>query len=188
VLELTIDAGQPAGNGALPLNTPCGSGAAAFPCAEWQIWDDPTKTTNHYSFPNLRNGTYRAWSLRTIATGAANTNVTALINNSQKFVVQGVPDYVPAKAVSNALLTGFPAGFSELGFKMLRSHYQQEDGNGTKLVACAASGCTNVPEKGGDMGGQVIPTTIGTTTEKEPQLIQGSDADGNLGPHKRPVL
>jgi hypothetical protein len=36
------------------------------------------------------------------------------------------------------------------------------------------------------MGGEILPTTIGVTTEKEAQLIQGSDSDGNLGPHKRP--
>ena len=185
-----IDPGQPAGNGVLPKNSPCGTGASAFPCPEWKIWGDETKTTNHYSFPNLRNGTYRSWSLvRVLSTGANNTNLTALVTASQKFVVSSVPDYVPAKSVPNTGLVGIPTSFADLGLKLLRSHYQQEDGAGTKLVACAvATGCTNVPEKGGDMGGMIIPTTIGTTTEKEPQLVQGSDANGSLGPVKRPVL
>jgi hypothetical protein len=186
----TIDPGQPSSAGVLPLNTPCGTGGAAFPCPEWKIWGDETKVTNHYSFPNLRNGTYRAWSLlRVISSGPNNTNLTALVTASQKFVVSSVPDYVPAKPVANTGLTGFPTSFADLGLKLLRSHYQQEDGAGAKLVACAvATGCTNVPEKGGDMGGQIIPTTIGTTTEKEIQLIQGSDPNGSLGPVKRPVL
>jgi hypothetical protein len=175
---ISIDPGQPAGNGVLPKDTPCGSGSAAFPCAENQIWG------NGFSFPNLRNGTYRSWSLlRLVSTGTSSTAAAALAKASNKFVVTSVPDYVPAAAV-----TGI-TGITEVGLKLLRSHYQQEDGNGIKLVTCVVStGCTNVPEKGGDMGGMIIPTTIGVTTEKQNQIIQSSDPDGSLGPARRPVL
>jgi len=167
----TIDPGQPSGNGVLPLNTPCGSGTAAFPCSENQIWG------NGFSFPNLRNGTYRAWSLlRVVSTGTANTAVVALANASNKYVVTSVPDYVPAKAVTGV------SGITELGLKLLRSHYVQKDGSGKQLGRPAG----NVPETGGDMGGMIIPTSIGATTEKQLQIVQSSDADGSYGPVVRP--
>jgi hypothetical protein len=170
----TIDPGQPSGAGVLPaqanLPSSCNN---SFPCPENEIWG------NGFSFPNLRNGTYRSWSLlRIVATGAANTNAVALAKASNQFVVTSVPDYVPAKPV-----TGIP-GITELGLKLVRSHYQQEDGSGVKLGKAA----TNVPENGGDMGGMIIPTTIGVTTEKQAQIVQGSSADGSLSPAKRPVL
>jgi len=168
----TIDPGQPAGNGVLPLNTPCGTGSAAFPCQENLIWG------NGFSFPNLRNGTYRTWSLlRLVSTGTASTACVALANASNKFVVTSVPDYVPAKAVTGV------TGAAELGLKLLRSHYQQEDGAGVKLGKAGV----NTPETGGDMGGMIIPTTIGVTTEKQAQIVQRSDPDGGLGSALRTV-
>ena len=69
-----FDPGQPpnASNptalpGTLPnaVNTPCG----AFPCAENKIW------AGGLSFPNLRNGTYPAWSIvRLVSSGTALAN------------------------------------------------------------------------------------------------------------------
>ncbi len=172
----TIDPGQPATAGVLPaeanLPATCLPVASQFPCDEALIWK------NGFSFPNLRNGTYRAWSLlRLVSTGTPSTNAAALAKASNKFVVQGIPDYVPALAVAG-LTT------KELGLKLLRSHYQQKDGNGTNLGAGPAG---NVPEKGGDMGGAIIPTLIGVTTQKQTQLIQSSNSDSSsLGPALRP--
>jgi hypothetical protein len=177
----SIDPGQPSGDGVLPaqanLPSVCTTG---FPCSEDVIWG------NKFSFPNLRNGTYRAWSLlRVIATGTPSTAAVALVKNSNKYVVINTPDYVPAAAVTGQVgTTG--AAIAELGLKLVRSHYQQFDGNNVKLGACVAAGCTNVPEKGGDMGGMIIPTTIGATTEKQIQIVQSSNTDGTLGPQKRP--
>jgi hypothetical protein len=174
----TIDAGQPAVAGELPLNTPCGSGASAFPCPETTIWG------NGFSFPNLRNGTYRAWSLlRVMATGTASTNVKALVTASNKYVVTSVPDYVPAVAVPSQ------GGIVDVGLKLLRSHYLQKDGAGVTLGG--ATILNTGADKGGDMGGMIIPTTIGSgSTTNQPdartQLIQSSDSSGGLGPVKRP--
>ena len=172
----TIDPGQPATAGVLPaeanLPATCLPVASQFPCDEALIWK------NGFSFPNLRNGTYRAWSLlRLVSTGTPSTNAAALAKASNKFVVQGIPDYVPALAVAGTTT-------KELGLKLLRSHYQQKDGNGTNLGAGPAG---NVPEKGGDMGGAIIPTLIGVTTQKQTQLIQSSNSDSSsLGPALRP--
>jgi len=172
----TLDPGQPAIAGALPgaanLPAACAGGVGAFPCDEAVIWK------NGFSFPNLRNGTYRAWSLlRIVSNGTALTNAETLIKNSQKYVVTTTPDYVPALAVSG-LTT------KELGLKLLRSHYLQFDGAGNPL-RLKAGVATNLPENGGDMGGYIIPTTIGVTTYKQTQLVQSGTAT-SLGPVARP--
>jgi hypothetical protein len=167
-----IDPGQPAG-GQLPgtANLPAAC-LSNFPCMENQIW------ANGFSFPNLRNGTYRAWSLlRLVATGTASTAAVALVNASQQFVVTSVPDYVPFKATT-------AGGISDLGLKLLRSHYEQRDGNGVELGKTTA--IANEPtENGGDMGGLIIPTTIGVTTEKQIQIVQNGTAT-SLGGVARP--
>jgi hypothetical protein len=183
-----IDPGQPTqasqgglNAGSLPLNTPCGTGSAAFPCQESAIW------ANGFSFPNVRNGNYRAWSLlRVISTGTANTALGLLVKASQAYVVAAVPDYIPYVAVTCSAST-HPAcspTVSDLGLKLLRSHYEQEDGNGVELGAAGVA--TNSPEKGGDMGGIIIPNTIGVTTYKQVQVVTNSAADGGFAPVVRP--
>jgi hypothetical protein len=120
-----------------------------------------------------------------VATGTPNTNAIALVNASQKYVVINTPDYVPFKAVSAVGSLGKTV--ADLGLKLVRSHYQQYDGANVKLgtFATVADTC-NVPEKGGDMGGLIIPTTIGVTTEKRCSIVQSSLPDGSLGPVVRP--
>ena len=177
----SIDPGQPSGNGVLPAqaNLPavCPTG---FPCSEDAIWG------NGFSFPNLRNGTYRSWSLlRLVATGTASTNAAALAKASNQYVVINTPDYVPNGAVTAVGSLG--KSVADLGLKLVRSHYQQYDGASVKLGAfvTAADTC-NVPEKGGDMGGWIIPTTIGVTLEKRCSNVQTSLPDGSLGSAIRP--
>ena len=173
----TIDPGQPATAGTLPaaanLPATCAGGAGNFPCNEAEIW------SNGFSFPNLRNGTYRAWSLlRIVSNGTASTNAVALANASNQFVVSSVPDYVSFKAETQG-------GTADLGLKLLRSHYEQISGSGTQLGVAGAA--TNSPEKGGDMGGLIIPTTIGVTTYKKTQLVQNATSGNtNQGPVVRP--
>jgi hypothetical protein len=169
----TLDPGQPATGGTLPgatnLPATCAGGVGAFPCSEHDIWK------NGFSFPNLRNGTYRAWSItRLVSTGTAGPNATALATASDLYVVNDVPDYVPFSAV---------AGTTDLGLKLTRSHYQQLSGSGVAIGAVAA----NSPEKGGDMGGFIIPTLTGATTAAQTYLIQNANSENtNLGPVLRP--
>ncbi len=179
-----LDPGQ-LGNapGTIPGNTPCGTTPNAFPCQESKIW------ANGFSFPNVRNGLYRTWNiLRTIAgTGAPATNVGAMVKASQGYVVGGVPDYIPYVAVTcNA--TSTPAcspTVTDVGLKLLRSHYEQRDGNGVKLGGCATIKNTTT-ECGGDAGGFIIPTTIGATTSSQLQLVQNETAAGDFSPVARP--
>ena len=170
----SIDPAQSTNAGNVPnqadLPASCGT-AGSFPCNEALMWG------NGFSFPNLRNGTYRAWSfLRLVATGTASTNAKALVTASNKFAVSAVPDYVPFGAVT-------AGGTADLGLKLVRSHYQQKDGAGVNI---GAGPPTNIPEKGGDMGGMIIPNTIGVTTSKQIQIMQSSDSNGGFGPVKRP--
>jgi hypothetical protein len=164
------DPGQPATTanpGLLPAaaNLPC---SGAFPCPENQIWKDGL------SFPNLRNGTYPSWSVvRLVSNGTALTNSKTLVKNSQAFVVDSVPDYVPAAKTVGTSQT-------DPGLLLVRSHYQQYDGSGALLGA--APGNCGTAEAGGDMGGVVIPFVLDKTCPAAPK----QDVQGNQGLQVRP--
>ena len=152
----TIDPGQPAIAGALPsaatLPTSC---AANFPCSENKIW------SGNLSFPNLRNGSYRAWStLRIVSNGTALANANLLVTGSQTYVVNTVPDYVPAQKVST----------TDPGLALLRSHYTQE-----KVVPVNIS---TTGDKGGDAGGCILTnTTVVATSDTTTKLAQAAPGD-----------
>lgn len=154
------DPGQPVGVGVIPgaANLPA-SCNAAFPCPETSIW------SGGLSMPNVRNGSYRAWSLlRVVSTGAALTNVEKLITTVQASSVTSVPDFVPAVEVKTTI--GGKA-FTDPGLVLLRSHYQQVDGNGNKLGPPPNN--FGKTEKGGDMGG-----CIESSSSVAYQLIQNN--------------
>ncbi|MGC2398319.1 MAG: hypothetical protein WA510_00985 [Acidobacteriaceae bacterium] len=143
-----LDPGQPSAAGVLPsaadLPASC---SGAFPCAESKIW------SGNLSFPNLRNGSYRAWSvLRMVSNGAALTAANLLVAGSQSYAVNIVPDYVPALRVAG----------NDPGLGLLRSHYTQE---GVAPTNIATTG-----DKGGDAGGCILyssgtAATSDTTTK-----------------------
>jgi len=120
------DPGEP-GNGTLPAaaNLPA-SCAGAFPCAETAIW------TGGLSFPNLRSGVYRSWSvLRLVSNGTALSYAKTLISTAQAFAVNSVPDFVP-----------FVKTGADPGLKLVRSHYGTGAVNsGTKEAGRDAGGC-----------------------------------------------
>jgi hypothetical protein len=150
----TIDPGQPSIAGALPasanLPATCAGGAGNFPCAESKIW------SGNLSFPNLRNGSYRAWSvLRLVSNGAALAATNLLVTGAQKYAVNTTPDFVPALKVAA----------TDPGLPLLRSHYTQE---GIAPVNLAATG-----DKGGDAGGCILTTSgIVTTSDTTTKLAQ----------------
>lgn len=164
---IQIDPGQPSVAGMLPnssvaqciaSNNANGFGSnSPFPCAEGQLWaSDPDTTTldtvwtttgflnhpmggsNGLSFPNLRNGSYSAWSLLrliadTTTTNGQNayTNATALVAMSNMYAVASVPDYVPyAKVIcpTNTTVNGIQSactakGILDPGLPVIHSHY-----------------------------------------------------------------
>ncbi len=151
----TIDPGQPTIAGALPSNATLPAACAGnFPCAESKIW------SGNLSFPNLRNGSYRAWSiLRIVSNGTALANANLLVTGSQTYVVNTVPDFVPALKVAA----------SDPGLALLRSHYTQE---GVKPVNVATTG-----DKGGDAGGCIL-TTTGTVATSDTTTKLAQDVPG----------
>jgi hypothetical protein len=152
----TIDPGQPAIAGALPSATDLpATCVGGFPCAEKLIW------SGNLSFPNLRNGSYRSWSvLRLVSSGTPLTVAKLLATGAQTYVTTSVPDFVPAVKV----------GTTDPGLALLRSHYTQE---GVAPVNVATSG-----DKGGDMGGCILSSTgtvaTSDTTTKLAQALPGT--------------
>jgi hypothetical protein len=152
----TIDPGQPSIAGALPssANLPA-TCAGGFPCPENKIW------SGNLSFPNLRNGSYRAWSvLRIVSNGVALANAKLLVTGAQTYAATSTPDFVSVLKV----------GASDPGLTLLRSHYTQ---SGVPPVNISSAG-----DKGGDAGGCILTSSgaIATsdTTTKLAQSEPGS--------------
>jgi hypothetical protein len=146
-----LDPGQSPIKGALPSNaTLPASCGGNFPCAESKIW------SGNLSFPNLRNGSYRAWStLRLVSNGTALVNAKLLVTAAQSYVVTTVPDFVPVQKV----------GAVDPGLALLRSHYTQE---GIAPVNVAVAG-----DKGGDAGGCILTSTgTAATSDTTTKLVQ----------------
>ncbi len=165
------DPGQPAtaaDPGMLPAAANLPSACAhAFPCPENQIWK------GGLSFPNVRNGSYRSWSeIRLVSNGTILTNVKALIKGAQVSAVDQVPDFVPAVKTIGTTQT-------DPGLLLVRSHYQQEDGNGTLIGAVPVNKPT--ADAGGDMGGTILPCATATTCSTTTQ-----DVNSNGGLQVRP--
>jgi len=139
--------GQP-GNGLVPgkedLPAAC---ASAFPCNENQIW------THGLSFPNVRNGAYKAWSVLRLLALAKSADAKNLVATSNKYAVTTVPDYVPFAPITVGAQT-------DPGLTVLRSHYNcTTDFCGANPVTGAALAAINFPvEKGRDAGGAILPT------------------------------
>jgi hypothetical protein len=175
-----IDPGQPtAANGLIPST----SSPVTLPACEDQIWG-----LSGLSFPNLRNGSYRAWStLRLVYGSTESTAVTALVKSSNAFVVTSVPDYIPFAKVtltagtcpSNALGTAFS---SDPGFLLVRSHYQQRDG-ANHILGNGKAIANITSENGGDLGGAILVNDASSVglADTVTQLVTNDNAN-NLSP------
>jgi len=159
-----LDPGQPLTAGTMPgaatLPASCGG---AFPCSEKAIW------AGGLSFPNVRNGSYKSWSIiRGVAYAAQLADLKALIKGAQVSVVDDVPDFVPAvKTVGKST--------TDPGLTILRSHLQQLDGAGTLIGAAPVNGeIGGATEKGGDGGGQILTCPTPTTCPNTTGLLQSA--------------
>jgi hypothetical protein len=152
---LGYDPGQPATAGTLPgaANLPA-SCSGVFPCPENKIW------AGGLSYPNLRNGTYSAWTtIRIVSNGTPLKNAEALVKVAQEYAVSSVPDFVPSVKTT-------AGGITDPGLLLVRSHYQQYDGAGTFIGAAPVN--SGKTEAGGELGGEILPSTSTTT-----QNVQG---------------
>jgi hypothetical protein len=168
VYNSTYDSAQPAGAGALPAaaNLPASCGTAGtFPCAETHIWK------GLWSFPNVRNGSYRHWiMIRLIgATGSAPlTAAQALVTAAQAGAVTQVPDFVPA-------LETIAGGIDDPGLKLRHSHYTQNSPGYTHAPHNRTDG--GGTEAGGDVGGCL---TINASTATS--LVYREKTNCTVGP------
>jgi hypothetical protein len=154
-----LDPGQPNTTvGQVPAtdNLPAAC-AGNFPCREDQIW------LGGLSYPNLRSGQYRAWSiLRLISDGAALATVKSMVTASQAYSAVNTPDFVPIVAVAANAGTGFKG---DPGLQLLRSHYQQVDNAGA-LIGPTPVNDSTTGDKGGDVGGCIEHFLPGTTANQ----------------------
>ena len=98
----------------------------------------PCPITPGTSFPHIRDGSYRTWSILRVITDASGQNLTnaqSIVTAAQNLVNETVPDFVPATATSD----GDP------GMLYLKSHF--------KLAGATKGVISNIPENGGDAGG-----------------------------------
>ncbi len=124
---------------------------------------------NGTSFPHLRDGSYKAWSIYRLIADPSDTNAQTLVAQAQASVNGSVPDFVPFSPVCD------PAGVSDdTGLPVYRQHFTQvgvapNDGPNQGTVVCAVSG-GSYPylalggldpsgannEAGGDVGGAIV--------------------------------
>ena len=135
-------------------------GGTGFPCSEAQIWG-----SGNLSFPNVRSGSYSAWSLlRWVTTVANKANVVDLLNASNAYVVNATPDYIPDLAQPLGCKVG--TNCTDPGVQIFHTHYLQLDGNGKALGGAPSNGAFNANHNptegdlGGDMGGCIKPTPL----------------------------
>jgi hypothetical protein len=98
------------------------------------------------TFPHVRDGSYRAWSMLRVVTDAASVNKTQydntvdLVAAIQNNVNTTVPDFVPFKQVG-----------SDPGMTYYRSHFKQ-----TQQLGATSNGLCGKKEIGGDVGGYIV--------------------------------
>jgi hypothetical protein len=103
----------------------------------------PCPVTPGTSYPHLRDGSYRAWSilrLVTDKTGPNHDNAAAIVLATQNEINQTVPDFVPAVATSD----GDP------GMPYYKSHFKQA---GATKGVISNGNPGQATENGGDVGG-----------------------------------
>jgi hypothetical protein len=103
--------------------------------------------------------------------------------------VTSVPDYIPDVAVTApAGSTCGAAAYKDDGLLLVRSHYAQYSGASVLLGTAPAYpgiSTSNTTGNGGDMGGMIIPTSLGAATAYQTYMTQSGDAVGGLGPALR---
>jgi hypothetical protein len=141
------------------------------------------------SFPNLRNGDYKAWSIyRVITDSTGETNAQALVTEAEKLVDTNFPDFVPFSPICGAT-----KATSDPGLKLYREHFvpstietipdtitiTPDDGALGATVSCGTFTLLSytlggTDEAGGDVGGTPVgpnttqPTYPGTTETGNP--------------------
>jgi hypothetical protein len=152
---LTIDGVDPIGLPTTAQELPYCSNSTC-PASLW---------TGSLSYPNIRNGSYKAWSIYRWVTDSTNSDPygpAAVAQSAQDFVDSDVADFVP-----------FHTSTGSDGLEVYRSHFTQEAvtaNNGAATSANLLDGGNTLgglTEGGGDEGGLIegpFGTTVNPTT------------------------
>ena len=121
----------------------------------------PCPAAPNTSFPHIRDGSYRAWSVLRLVTDASGpnfTNAQAVVAATQNEVNGTVPDFVPAVATTDG----------DSGLLYVRSHF--------KISGVTSGVISNAgPENGGDVGG--CPFKVGGPRATQTQIhLNGAKA------------
>jgi hypothetical protein len=175
-------------NGIDPINETYSNGALPSCVVSGGVYSCANPTAN--SFPNLRSGSYPAWSIyRMVTDSAGEANAATLVSKAQVLVNNSIPDFVPFTPVC----TYSPTGANDPGLAIYREHFvpstietipdsitiTPNDGSLGKSVNCSVKRATLTPltlgggpEAGGDVGGKVVvntkPPTYPGPTESQP--------------------
>jgi len=172
---LTLNSVDPLYSSAGQLLPSCPTTSGAYSCP----------IANGASFPNLRNGTYPAWSIYRIITDSTHLSTTqALVTEAQSLVNSNIPDFVPFIPVCKTTA----GGTNDPGLDVYREHYVPStiatipdsvsvvanDGQVPSSVVCKVGAPVTLPalalgggttganqEEGGDVGGAIVHNTTG---------------------------
>jgi len=115
----------------------------------------PCPAAPNATYKNLRNGSYRSWSMLravTDAQGSNNTNTKALITAAQNTINLYVPDFVP-----------YVAAGGDAGMQYYRSHFAQSGVNPNNGLPFSEPST----EAGGDVGGCIYSKSVNITGMQE---------------------
>jgi len=135
-------------DGVDPINANYGTNvfqAISYGPGQLPACNAPCPVAGGTSFPNVRNGSYPAWTIVRIITdnsGSNKTNAQALITAAQAEVNNKVPDFVPFVCTTSGKCTGEP------GLQVFHSHYKI-----TGIATTPHNGNTSAAAAGGDIGG-----------------------------------
>jgi hypothetical protein len=163
---ITLDGVDPINStystGTLPT---CGSGSGYLSCP----------VTGGASFPHLRDGSYRSWSLYRVISDSATlpnstvlnqTTAEALVAEAEYLVNAQIPDFVPFSP--QCRLSG--GGTSDPGLDVYREHFTP---TGVTLPTVPAPQTAGVPNDGAL--GPVVKCTVGAPQSFTPHTLGGQD-------------
>jgi hypothetical protein len=161
------DPGQPAA-GQLPGCTVDNNGTqnnnGTGGCAANDVWDTTGSGGGERidSYPHVRDGSYRAWSVLRSVYESSDTAADALFDALQANINKSVADFVPFDAV--AASGSVPA---DDGLPVYRSHFKNQIAG------------KNTPEAGGDMGGCILSKPASNSDINLHQSNGGGPGPGN---------
>jgi len=141
------------------------------------------------TFPNLRNGTYKAWSIYRWLVDAADSDPygpTLVAQEAQNYVNQDIVDFVPFSACTPGT---FPCTTPNDGLSVYHSHYAQSGVTGVNGPVSETASGNNADtlgggtEAGGDMGGYIVGPFGITTPDANGYVTWASTLTSGKGYH-----